>query len=423
MYSFKIQFFSVADDIGFIMKSSIKEDVSNFVNDLLSIFVTLREDGKPLLNCLQEYSEENKKGLLDFIDKYSPLLPQLKSLSTFLKKLNPKEFFLFLPNMDLEQIETLKLNEYLHKINSGVKYETPSKELLDLYDEFLKKYQARTVGKSRIKIGKKNKEKRICRFCSNKNNPTTFNSKAHAISEALGNKTVLLFDECDECNNEFSETIEPHIIQYLSLFRTIFGVKGKGGNKKIKGKNFTMHNDGQVNIDFINIDDRPSDSEENYNLKLNLQEPIVFQNVYKSFCKFFLSVIDDNLLIHFQDTIKWIKGEIEISNLPKIAELTTYDNFTLQPILSYYIRKDDDESTPFAVCKFVFTCRVYVFIIPLSNRDSLDFCNESEFKHYWRIFKPFNKKKNWSFNDYSNNTPKDFTINLSHEINQKSNDG
>lgn len=423
MYSFKIQFLSVAEDIGFIMKSSVKIDVDNFANDLLSIFVTLKEDGKPILNCLQEYSEENKNGLFDFIEKYSSLLPQLNSLSTFLRKLNPKEYFLFLPNMDLEQIETLKLNEYLNKINSGIKYENPSKDLTDLYGDFLKKYQVNTVGKSRIKIGEKNKEKRICRFCSNNNNPITFNSKAHAISEALGNKTVIIFDECDRCNNEFSETIEPHVIQYLSLFRTVFGVKGKGGNKKIKGKNFTMYNDGQVNIHFNRIDDRPNDSEENYNLKLNLQEPIIFQNVYKSFCKYFLSVIDGNLLIHFEDTIKWIKGEIEIYNLPKIAELTTYDYFTLQPVLSYYIRKDDDVSIPFAVCKFVFTCRVFVFIIPFSNRDSLDFTNESEFKHYWKTFKPFNKNKNWGFNDYSNSMPKDFTINLSHEINQKSKDG
>ncbi|WP_303315193.1 hypothetical protein Q4Q34_16055 [Flavivirga abyssicola] len=398
------------------MKSHNKDEVDNFVGDLLSIFITLKENGKPLLNTLQKYTEENKKELNHFIDKYKLRLPRLNSVSAFLRKLKPNEYFVFLPNMNLEQIEILKLNEYIKTISAGKKYVNPSDELLDLYESFLKKYQLNTVGKNRVAIGEKDKQKRICRFCLNKSNPTTFNNKAHAISEALGNKTIILFDECDKCNKEFSETIEPHIIQYLSLFRTIFGVKGKGGNKKLKGKNFTLSNNGQVNIVFNSLEDRPNPSDKNYNLKLNLQEPLVFQNVYKSFCKYFLSVIDDNDLIHFRDTIKWIKGDIETTNLPRIAELTTYDFFTLQPELSYYIRKEDDTSIPFAVGRFCFTCKVYVFIIPFSDCDSLDFIKESEFRRYWKTFKLFSKSENWVFNDYSNNTPRDFSINLNNEI-------
>ena len=38
----------------------------------------------------------------------------------------------------------------------------------------------------------------ICRFCGNKG---TFKKKAHAIPEAIGNKSIVQKNECDECNS------------------------------------------------------------------------------------------------------------------------------------------------------------------------------------------------------------------------------
>ena len=63
----------------------------------------------------------------------------------------------------------------------------------------LTNYNICEFGTKRIHIGEQNKEKRICRFCNNKSENVTFKNKAHAISEALGNKTIILNEECDNC--------------------------------------------------------------------------------------------------------------------------------------------------------------------------------------------------------------------------------
>jgi len=411
MYSFKLQFFNVKEEVGFVMKSPNKSEVEDFTNELINIFVIIDNDGKPTLNTLQKYSKENKGSILAFIIKYGDKLPQLNALLAFFKKLCPDEYFIFLPNMNLDQIESLKLKDYLKTISAGKEYIDSGKYSHHFYKDLLDKYKIHFVGLKRVSIGERIKSKRTCRFCYKKNDSTTFNNRAHAISEALGNKTVILFDECDKCNKEFSETIEPDIIQLLSLLRTVYGVKGKGGKKMVKGKNFNLNNDGKVNIALKN-GDKPNVNDKNYNVKLNLQHPIISQNIYKSLCKYFLSVIDKKLLFNFKETTKWIKGNLEVENLPKIGELITYDFFNLQPTLAFYIRKNDDKKKPFAVGEFRFTCKVLVFIIPLSNCDNIDFLLETDYQHFWNTFKHYKKYNSWVFNNYSNNIPRDFSLNF-----------
>ena len=57
----------------------------------------------------------------------------------------------------------------------------------------LDNYNIKYYGNILKKIGHKNKTERICRWChktTTSNPPVTFNEKAHAISEALGNKNL-----------------------------------------------------------------------------------------------------------------------------------------------------------------------------------------------------------------------------------------
>ena len=420
MYSYKVRFFTTTKEIGFVMKSSQKEEVEEFTYDLLDVFVKFEENEKPKLNTLQKYSETNEKFLSEFIQKYRTRLPQLNALSAFLKKLHRDQYFIFLPNLELDQVEQLKLNDYLKTIAEGKKYSQPTNYHHPYYGDLLNSYTIHFVGNKRVSIGERDKNKRECRFCGGDNSTTSFNNKAHAISEALGNKTIIIFDECDSCNKKFSETIEPDIIIYLSLFRTMFGVKGKRGNKKIQGKNFKLQNEEGINLAFNSIADRPNFDNKNYKLHLNFGHTIISQNVYKTLCKYFLSVIDKKHLIHFNKTIEWIRGNIIINQLPKIAEKTTYEVFTIQPELVYYLRKDDSNNLPFAVCEFRFTCKILVFIVPLSDADGYEYLKEAEYGNFWSKFKHYQKSENWAFKDFSNSNPRDFSINLDFEVNSES---
>jgi hypothetical protein len=416
MYSFKIKFIILNDTIAFEIKSENRLIVEEFVNDLLSIFVVISDDNKPTINSLQEYSDCIDKDLTGFVDKYKEKLPQLNAVSAFFRKIEYGAKFIFLPNIEMELAESIKLRDYLRALEEGKSYEDLEDKTMDLFGNLMSKYFIGVAGVRRVSIGERYKDKRLCRFCQNKSTSTTFNNKAHAISEALGNKTVVLFDECDTCNKRFSETIEPDIIQYLAIFRTIYKVKGKGGEKVFKGKNFNMRYDGSVNLNFYSLDDRPKEPEKEYKLKLTSEQPIVSQNIYKSLCKFFLSIIDKKYLSHFKRTIDWINGNLEVDRLPYIAEMISYHSFSVQPKLTYYIRKIEDKNIPFAVGEFYFTCKVFTFIIPLTNQDEKDFIDKNDYDVFWKTFQHFDKSKGWVFNDYSNKNPREFSINLNFEL-------
>jgi hypothetical protein len=149
-----------------------------------------------------------------------------------------------------------------------------------------------------------------------------------------------------------------------------------------------------------------------YNIKLETIEPIALQNIYKSLSKFFISVIESKFLPEFSETVKWINGELEVTQLPKIGELISYHGFTKQPKLVTYIRKNEDKSLPFAVGEFYFTCKVIVFIIPLTKKDGKDFLEDSDYANFWQTFQHFNKTDGWAFRDFSNDTKRKLTLNL-----------
>ena len=89
-------------------------------------------------------------------------------------------------------------------------------------------------GSSRITtyIGNRDGEKRVCRFCHQAVPDTLFKHKSHAISEALGYKSVICNEECDECNERFSRTIEPDVVNMNSFLLSLYGVSGKKGVRK-----------------------------------------------------------------------------------------------------------------------------------------------------------------------------------------------
>ena len=51
------------------------------------------------------------------------------------------------------------------------------------------------------------KEDRKCRFCGKRPPEVSFRKIAHAIPEALGNKSIQSLYECDSCNEAFGNGI------------------------------------------------------------------------------------------------------------------------------------------------------------------------------------------------------------------------
>lgn len=323
------------------------------------------------------------------------------------------DLFIILYNVEFSNEISLYISTHLEAWENKENAEKLWKQNIDTYGKTLSNYEVKTIGDSRFAIGNSKKDERVCRFCKLSIPKVSFKKKAHAISEALGNKNVILFDECDKCNEKFGKQVEGDIILYLALFRTIYEVKGKGGKKKIKGKNFEAYK-GEGNtlqVKFYSIDDRPKKGEP-YNLALDFGRNIIMQNIYKSLTKFFLSIIDESELPYFEDTIKWITGKISTNKLPLVYESINYETFTKHPKLKYYLRKPNDLDMPYAVCQFFFTCKEFIFIIPFCNKDSENFNQNVDWESIFNFFSHFNKYKKQNRYDHSDNNPKNFIANL-----------
>jgi HNH endonuclease len=79
-------------------------------------------------------------------------------------------------------------------------------------------------------VGKKiylgTKLPRVCRFCKRTNAEVTFKKYAHVLSQFLGNRNLLSYFECDECNELFG-IYEQSFASYFGGLITFAGIKGK----------------------------------------------------------------------------------------------------------------------------------------------------------------------------------------------------
>lgn len=88
--------------------------------------------------------------------------------------------------------------------------------------------------KEKIEVhGFNNQENVRCIFCGKPFNKWTKKDIAHAVPECLGNKKLINYCECYDCNHLFGEIAENHLGKYIMPYRIINEVYGKGKAKNI----------------------------------------------------------------------------------------------------------------------------------------------------------------------------------------------
>ena len=105
--------------------------------------------------------------------------------------------------------------------------------------------------------------------------------------------------------------------------------------------------------------------------KIPVTKKFAEQDVYKSLCKYALSLTpDDKILREFKDIIDWIKSKKDITNLPIVKVLNSYIFFPDRPKLNLYTRKTSNEDLPlmfaeFQYKNFVMVSQICSFVIYL----------------------------------------------------------
>lgn len=201
--------------------------------------------------------------------------------------------------------------------------------------------------------------------------------KAHSISEAIGNKKVFTLDECDTCNEFFGNTIEKSFITFIDFFRVLSKQKGKKGEIKIN-KSSTYIENIKTPQELSNIikDENiilvvGNKLEQNGNLfKIPLgTEKLIPMDIYRTLCKYVISVLPNDYLQYYQSTIKWIKKEYIIPNdkLFSIRYAIILSQNCLAPELTIYIKKEKDNIPKLIIGELLTGVLKFIFIIPNDN--------------------------------------------------------
>jgi len=378
------------------MKIKASKDIDQYVAELLSNFAYQIDEVEHRISIepLQKNTSELREKLEHFVDRHKDRAPQINQLTSFVRNLKDGEYFYIFPNVQLETIQIAELGNRLHALNQGLDLEIIQDDFSSIFGDLLSNYDMLAFnGESRVNIGVTDKSKAKCRFCGKSSPNVSFRKKAHAISEALGNKGIVCNEECDTCNAKFGAGIETDLIAFLSMHRAFFGIKGKGsGAPKLKGRNFSIKKaeTGEVHFSVIGEDDGLPEQ-----VEAHTNEKVALQNIYRAMCKYVLSVIPEESLASFKTCVSWINQENSNKRLPAIRMKIVKELYSEFPGLSIYIRKNSDTELPHVVGEFRFASIVIVFIVPCSDKDNHCFVNDHDFDKFWRI-SHFSKHKSHS---------------------------
>lgn len=401
MYKYRVTFITTSGTVFFMAASRDPETIQNFIEDLLLIFSEFDEE-KELYNvkALHTSTPQLLAKTDELVLKYSPRLPAVNKVGAYLSKLQPDQNFFFFPKEELSTREIMNVQDYLRSLDENQDFEEIRERTREYWGDLWDNYSIDYCGGTKRFIGEPIRKQRICRFCGKGYPATSFKKTAHAISEGLGNKQVILWDECDRCNEDFGLRLEPSLIEYLSLFRTFYGAS-KGEKAKVsKGTNFSLRNDGSPTINIFG-ERFQKQGEFPYTLDLIGQQKIVSQNIYKSLCKFALSIMDKEYLQYFKRTIDWVSSDEFVDRLPPIGEAIHSGKASSNPTLYLMMRQVDKKNLPFAVGVLQYTCKMMMFILPFSTQDDQEFLNDDHIEDLRKIFKPFSSA-DMTFNDFSN---------------------
>lgn len=164
---------------------------------------------------------------------------------------------------------------------------------------------------------------RVCRFCGQCEPETTFRLKAHAIPEALGNKSIFTNYECDQCNQAFGKGIENDLGNWSKPSRTFARISGKNGVPTLKksgpGPAWRIEY-GQTGFVIEHYERDPvfvvDDDKKQIRFELT-RDPYTPVAVLKAFVKIGLTLLPAEELTNFTEALAWIREPDHTKGLVK----------------------------------------------------------------------------------------------------------
>ncbi|MES2279886.1 MAG: HNH endonuclease [Pseudomonadota bacterium] len=387
------------DEFTLKIKANSDLDILAF-RELASLFV-IDETNPRAVKRHQRSNDQFKASVDAFCVKYAKSNPLLKRWNKRISTIPNDEIFFVLGRIPSNSIERVAFEKSLDAVN-GVELSTEMNESDEAaQDRLLAVYDVRLLRPDRrMKIGSEEVVLR-CRFCGKvKSSTTKFSNAAHAIPEALGNKTILLKSECDRCNKYFGDEVEPSLIDYFGIERVMLKIPGKTGIPKIVFKNgMVFDKEGKFNIS-LRISDLPT-FEASGEIVLESNQLWIPRSFYRALCKMSISTLNPNELLGLDKTIRWVRfGGRRFTSLPKVS-INTGPGGESPAGITNYVRRSNDTRYPHVVSEFRIGRIAFVYILPFSRKDKLKFVKDEDRENYWGLFAHYNAVPGWRVTDLS----------------------
>jgi hypothetical protein len=231
---------------------------------------------------------------------------------------------------------------------------------------------------TKIRLG--HKDKRLCRFCGRGRPEVTFKQVTHALPEAIGNKSIIVYYECDSCNQKFGAGIETEFGKWSKPLRTFYQIAGKDGVPTLKregerGWRIELKRDGFI---FQQHVDNPIVKFDQAAKRLTVEVPVdahVPIGVFKTFVKMALSLMPEDEIENVRYMLRWLQENSHTRPFhPEMARV--WYTFTPGPrpfegiTTLLLLRKDGVKDVPY--CTFIIAVgnECYQIFVPSPEKDS-----------------------------------------------------
>ncbi len=173
-----------------------------------------------------------------------------------------------------------------------------------------------------------NDSERKCRFCGKSKPEVSFSKKAHAIPEFLGNKSLILMNECDICNEFFAREYEDHLAKWFGPMRSLCQMQGKKGTPKYKSDKFIAARGNKVMALFVNSNSSIMNIKEGSSGTFKIPVEMKTQRYIpvraaQAFIKSAISILPREFLSECENTILWLSNKATV-NLDKFSVLYAF---------------------------------------------------------------------------------------------------
>ena len=322
-----------------------------------------------------------------------------------------RHFFLIPSATDLGEQQKLDLQFELISMDGNQTVEELKKSFDDYSKCILQHYEivaSHNASCSLTKIGHKEYSQRVCRFCGRtESDGVTFRKKAHAISELIGNKSLILCDECDDCNGGIVNKMENSVATYFKALRPLLGIHGKSGIPSYKKNELEI---GQMSPGHVNVMVGQQNLKvthlEDGGLKMNVKVDCgkyVPQHIYRLICKYALSVLPDHEfdMSTFEDLRNWIlTGTQRGCPLPLVAASVDGRQNPQFPQISVYKRRDQGcLKFPLYLVDFYAVANRFMFELPFMEQDH-KLTRQESWKDLFATIPSFGRFEDWSYDDF-----------------------